>query len=256
MGGQTTQRLHQHHGRRGAVLAQYLDARVAGEHLVIGRDRRPELGGAGSGGAFRLADQQRLDALAAHHRAQAAAGREAVRPAAHVPCADGRGRHQHLAGRADRQVGVAVAEIGLEPLGGRLQPQPVIIRRGHEAHGVGVPAVDHQHHRRRVGWERTRHDHSAVAQVGKPVAHVAARVALLDAAGEGTLRAHGEPARVRDAPAGEGAGGENQGIARVQGVAAGIDLARQDLGREQPPAAEDVIPGFRGRSPACQIDAQ
>ena len=240
-----------HHG--GAEVAQRVDRRVRVQHLVVVADRAHQLLAVVEGRHPVAVDDDRLDLLAAHHRADAAARGDADGAALGIGEGDPRDQPHILADRPAqaeahlvavfleqqfRRFDIALAEIGLGILEGDLAVLVDVDHRPLVRRAVEVEPGD---------LELTQGEGEG-----------AARVRFLDAAGQRALAADGEPVRVREIGARERAGGENQRVLGRQRVHFRRALLQQRFGDQVPAGTDDRLAvqflGLDG--PVAEVDVK
>ncbi len=140
-------------------------------------------------------DRDELEALAAHHGAEAAARGVARRVAVVLVGARDRGARQpHLAGRPDRDERRRLRVLRVQLLAERVVQQALVLVGRDELHALRV-------HLEAVALARVLrlalHHDRAVAELHQVLAGLPARVRFLDAAGERALAADRDAARRR-----------------------------------------------------------
>ena len=211
---------------------------------------RPAAGGLTAPGD--PADQDRLDAFAAHHRAQAPARARrngwslasvTAMPAA-PSCASPPG--PMLTTTYSR------AEIAAQGRGRRLVAQPPI------GPAVGQPRAGfiQDQHGGLAGRPAALQDERPIAERGQAVGGHPAGVRLLDAARQRAFAADREPAARRDAHPGQRPGRERQDVARPQRIGVRVDELGHQLRGQQPSAGQRVGQRPDGRLAGGQVKYQ
>ena len=211
--------------RGGELLA----ARVEGR-LVGNRDVR----------AARVIDDDRLEPLRAHHRAEPAAAGVAAGASVAVGEADAGGAHSMFAGDADRADVdlVLAAELRGDRADGlrQLLPDPRVGR--FERRALGVDLEQPEAAVRRLTFD----DQGAQAEPREAASPSGAGVRLLDAARERALAADRDPRRGRRRGPGHDAGREDDLVVRPQRVAGRRNLVVHEA-RRQPSSGSMSVRG-------------
>ncbi len=193
-----------------------------------------------------------LDALGAHDRADAAAARMARRPELPVGDGDGRCTKLHLAGRSDGHHGHFIAVQGAHLLG------QIVIGRHLEFVGRGdlhLVFVD-ENFVEIIGLALAFEDDRRISQPGHDLAGLSAGVRFLDAAGQRAFAADRDPSGRRSGRSGHQAGSDDEFVFGPQGMAIRRHFGADHHGGHRPAAHTGICAEFGHRcfrSP-CRTD--